>query len=477
MPRDEFTESTKRKLADSVGCRCSNPNCRKFTKGASREGDGQINNIGVAAHISAASPGGPRYDPRMSEKERKDFGNGIWLCQSCANLIDNDVTKYTVELLIKWKEKAEELAANELEVNPYNITPYNFYICKNCGNITIEESIRCSRCSFDETIIKSASDLYEDTLEMFKEYKHNAEDIDYRLEIFNMYFPNDYRTYHLKFSQITSSESLYDCYSYNDSEAVDLINKAISVAPNNKNDKSIKSEFIKLYEMLNDLSAKNKMKVNLKWLEAIKSTKEGLTDEIDKLYERYFTSFNITNNYRDKYYKYLLKTDDKNKNAIDQSYSFIKQHQNKLEQKKDKLKKYKNDLMDEYNEIEQKYLEPSNKIEFFHQCVIWILMIIAIIFSFSFADDSWDMVFLSVILTIILKGVLKLTQWILEEIFYRKKKKLDNFFPLNKYDIFILEKYYSEYKNNISELQAEVEKNEKNYNANMKIKNEFQKKL
>ena len=42
MPRDEFTESTKRKLADSVGCRCSNPNCRKFTKGASREGDGQI---------------------------------------------------------------------------------------------------------------------------------------------------------------------------------------------------------------------------------------------------------------------------------------------------------------------------------------------------------------------------------------------------------------------------------------------------
>ncbi len=477
MPRDEFTEPIKRKLADRVGYRCSNPNCRKFTKGASGETGEKVNNIGVAAHISAASSGGPRYDPRMKETERKGFDNGIWLCQSCAKLIDNDVTKYTVELLIEWKKKAEKLAANELEVNTHKTIPYNFYICNKCGNITFEETIRCSRCNCNETTILSIDGLYKETLSMFDKPKHNEEAIDYILEIFNKYFPNDYRTYHLNFSKITSSETLYDCYSHNDSEAVDLINKTINAAPDNKDNKNIKSEFIKTYEMLNDLSAKNKMKVNLRWLEAIKSAREGLTGKINKLYERYFTTFSDTNNYWNKYYKYLLITDDTNKNAINQSYSFVKQHQNILNQKKDKLQKYKNNLTDAYKEIEHKYLDPANKIEFFHQCLLWFFMIIAIIFSFLFADNSWDMAFLFLILTIIFKGILKFTQWVLEEIFFRKKKNLDNYFHLNKYDIFILEKYYNEYQNNISKLQTYVKENEKIYRENLRIKNEFQKRV
>jgi hypothetical protein len=46
--------------------------------------------LGVAAHITAASPDGPRYDQNLSSEQRKSPDNGIWLCQNCAKLVDND---------------------------------------------------------------------------------------------------------------------------------------------------------------------------------------------------------------------------------------------------------------------------------------------------------------------------------------------------------------------------------------------------
>jgi len=72
-------------------------------------------NIGVAAHITAAAPGGPRYDARLSPSERKSIQNGIWLCQSCAKLIDSDPERYTLSLLEEWKQKAEAAALAEIE--------------------------------------------------------------------------------------------------------------------------------------------------------------------------------------------------------------------------------------------------------------------------------------------------------------------------------------------------------------------------
>ena len=113
--RDDFSKRTKDLLAKRVGYKCSNPNCRKTTCGATNNPE-RFSNIGVAAHICAAAEGGPRYDQTMSPKKRKSQENGIWLCQSCAKLIDSDVEHYNVELLRLWKNYAEEAAAQELEV-------------------------------------------------------------------------------------------------------------------------------------------------------------------------------------------------------------------------------------------------------------------------------------------------------------------------------------------------------------------------
>lgn len=104
--RDDFNQRTKDILFKRARAKCSNPECRRETSGAHSEEDKAIN-TGFAAHITAASPGGPRYDPSLSDEKRKSPSNGIWLCGRCAKLIDSDASKYTVELLRTWKTIAE----------------------------------------------------------------------------------------------------------------------------------------------------------------------------------------------------------------------------------------------------------------------------------------------------------------------------------------------------------------------------------
>jgi hypothetical protein len=112
--RDEFSAGTKQLLANRVGHRCSNPSCRQSTSGPQSDPKKAIN-VGVAAHITAASIGGPRFDPGLTPDEREGIGNGIWLCQTCAKLVDSDVTRYSVGLLREWRNQAEGTSIQEIE--------------------------------------------------------------------------------------------------------------------------------------------------------------------------------------------------------------------------------------------------------------------------------------------------------------------------------------------------------------------------
>jgi hypothetical protein len=117
--RDDFTAQTKELLARRVGHRCSNPGCRQPTAGPQEDPQKAIN-IGVAAHISAAASGGPRYDLQLVPEERSAASNGIWLCQTCAKLVDNDEIRYSKELLFNWKSEAERKAALALETRKFS---------------------------------------------------------------------------------------------------------------------------------------------------------------------------------------------------------------------------------------------------------------------------------------------------------------------------------------------------------------------
>jgi hypothetical protein len=107
--RDEFSEEVKRTVAQRVGYRCSKPDCRADTSGPQIDPTKALN-VGVAAHITAASPGGARYNPSLSAEERSHPSNAIWLCQTCAKLIDNDAVRFPVSLLLQWKAEAENSA-------------------------------------------------------------------------------------------------------------------------------------------------------------------------------------------------------------------------------------------------------------------------------------------------------------------------------------------------------------------------------
>jgi hypothetical protein len=111
--RDDFSAQVRQALEKRVGSRCSNPDCRRPTSGPHTD-VGRSVSIGVASHITAASPGGPRFDNSLSPTQRSSILNGVWLCQSCAKTIDSDVLRYTSEVLHGWKREAEFQADIEM---------------------------------------------------------------------------------------------------------------------------------------------------------------------------------------------------------------------------------------------------------------------------------------------------------------------------------------------------------------------------
>jgi hypothetical protein len=111
--RDDFTQRTITDIAKAVGYKCSNPDCQRLTVGSNAKRDGVIN-VGVGAHITAASPGGPRYDESADAETRKGKDNCIWMCQDCAKVIDSDPAHFSVTLLKDWKRGAEERTFREV---------------------------------------------------------------------------------------------------------------------------------------------------------------------------------------------------------------------------------------------------------------------------------------------------------------------------------------------------------------------------
>ncbi len=144
--RDDFNKETKRILQERVGNRCSNPECRCLTSGPNYEPE-KATRIGVAAHITAAAEGGPRYDHTLTSKERRSISNGIWLCQNCAKLIDNDEKIYSIELILEWKQVSEENCRRELEGKPLIEYPQkDGWICGHCRSFVEHLQTVCTGC-------------------------------------------------------------------------------------------------------------------------------------------------------------------------------------------------------------------------------------------------------------------------------------------------------------------------------------------
>ena len=110
--RDDFTLKVIERLRARVGFRCSHPDCRVPTSGPG-EGDLDVAHFGRAAHITAAAPGGPRYDETLTREQRRSISNAIWLCANHADEIDDLESRYTAQRLRDWKKQAEAAADAE----------------------------------------------------------------------------------------------------------------------------------------------------------------------------------------------------------------------------------------------------------------------------------------------------------------------------------------------------------------------------
>lgn len=104
--KGEFSEKTKRVLAKRAGEKCSL--CSKSTSKPHSSNSIAFINLGEAAHIKGIKNGpNLRYDELMTDDQRSEISNAIWLCQGCHKEIDSDCSKYSVIVLLEIKKKHE----------------------------------------------------------------------------------------------------------------------------------------------------------------------------------------------------------------------------------------------------------------------------------------------------------------------------------------------------------------------------------
>jgi len=111
--RDDFPEEVKRTVCSRVNSVCSNPDCLAPTS-SPQDDPTKALNLGVAAHITSAAPGGPRFDASLSPDMRRQADNAIWLCQICAKRVDNDESQFPVSVLRAWRTLAEHRAHSSI---------------------------------------------------------------------------------------------------------------------------------------------------------------------------------------------------------------------------------------------------------------------------------------------------------------------------------------------------------------------------
>ncbi len=120
--RNDFSAS----LIDAIGRRasfiCSKPDCRSLTLAPSKADPSKFIYVGNVAHITAAAARGPRYDTTLSPEQRSGPDNALFLCSSCADMIDkNGGADFSVEVLREWKARHEQWVGEQLNKSSSSI--------------------------------------------------------------------------------------------------------------------------------------------------------------------------------------------------------------------------------------------------------------------------------------------------------------------------------------------------------------------
>lgn len=112
----QITPATIKRLFMLSGNECSMPTCDKRL--IAEDGKTVISKV---CHIEAASEGGPRFNPSMTDDERRGFDNLTLMCDEHHSIIDAEGSEieYPAELLKEWKKTHEsKMMQKKLAENP-----------------------------------------------------------------------------------------------------------------------------------------------------------------------------------------------------------------------------------------------------------------------------------------------------------------------------------------------------------------------
>jgi len=104
---------TKLILAFRSGGICAFPTCGKELTYKAEVGDDAT--LGEAAHICGEKPGAARYVGSMTDEERNNVQNLIYLCTEHHTIIDKVEADWPTDKLLKLKEKHERQAKQAIE--------------------------------------------------------------------------------------------------------------------------------------------------------------------------------------------------------------------------------------------------------------------------------------------------------------------------------------------------------------------------
>lgn len=95
---------TQRRLFAASAGYCQNPGCANelFVDAA-----GKSIHIAEMAHVFAATDGGPRTNPNLSQDERGAFENLIMLCANCHTMVDKAPEAFPDKMILNWKREHE----------------------------------------------------------------------------------------------------------------------------------------------------------------------------------------------------------------------------------------------------------------------------------------------------------------------------------------------------------------------------------
>ncbi len=111
------TSEVLRELYLKSGNQCAFPGCCDAMV------DENGNFTGQVCHIEAAEEGGERFNPNMTNEDRRAFGNLMLMCYK-HHVITNDVNIYTVPVLQKMKKDHEDKFSNVIQKMKNSVVDY-----------------------------------------------------------------------------------------------------------------------------------------------------------------------------------------------------------------------------------------------------------------------------------------------------------------------------------------------------------------